>query len=690
MDGEKATETTDTGTAKVKVEKIPTEEAVLKIKLSGSGMNDFTKVLNVKLEKGSASDLKVFFKSEDGDQEVVGGITPTFSTTKNEGTVTVKTTTAEMSKVMVGGTEATLSEDKKSATYKLSVTGTDTDPQEVKVEVEFPYFKKAERTFKVAKYGNKNDFPLRLISAKILSGDDYSNPNDLEFNSQNEVSKKIDDVQYSTVKLVMEFDQNVQNRLVKACKDERPSNYSYGAGEEDFKKAFSGLFSGYIVSDVDPKGKEKALEPINKKTYTEELIVGGGTVSYEIEITSDNGKKLTYTINIENIKEAFEGGKPNQANLMQEFSMFNGPSGVGSLYGYYNGFYLPYYNKSGNSKDSSGFNDLAYMENLNLHMSYNKADEDLRFYYNIMDEESGKAKDEHKFKRIIATEKNSKGGHELSFVRDLDGKYLDCFASGKKTLPNPMIPDYYGKKFRKTKTKHTWLLDLLSDKKLPFQGGDVPVQVIFKFIFNYRIQAMAYEKQITDTNHYLTISKKQNFKLWANDETIPGWGSFLTPADGNKTDAFFLSPPEGVSIKGVKYTIKKGTAKDNCVVEPSHNNVDCVKAKFQNGSTAYIPGATADTGGKITLYKLENNNVYKIDVTITYNAVGGGSEESDTFRYLIDYTDAEGMLESMDIADEEDADSNLFGVPTSYGMKTIDPAILKELANNSYTFIQGM
>ena len=698
MDGEKATETTDTGSAKVKVEKIPTEEAVLKIKLSGSGMNDFTKLLNVKLEKGSASDLKVFFKSEDGDQEVVGGTTPTFSTTKNEGTVTVKTTTAEMSKVMVGGTEATLSEDKKTATYKLSsITGTKDNPQEVKVEVEFPYFKKAERTFKVAKYSSKTDFPLQLVSAKILSGDKGGNTTVLDFDASNKASVEIGDVRFSTVELVMEFDQKLSKRDVEKCEDSRTTNYGSDLVEADL----TGIFSGYITHDIDitKNNEEKAIENIKDKKYYEVLIVGAGTVKYEIKVTSETMKEQKYIIEIKNTFT--ETPAPGSDEFLKGFMMFNGNSGRPIFYSLHRLLNLPYYAKGstfrGNQLNKNGFDDLAYMDSVAMTMIWFKPEDKpnaplqpFAAYYNVMNDDSGKPKDEHKFKRIFAGIPQAKD-RTLVFLNidDMSNKYLDMFVSNEKNTPYPMLPLYYVKKWRKTSPKHGWLIKLSNKQQCNWTGvfkKPVEAKTLFDFAFNYRVQSIIYDNlnkaSPTDPKE-LTIAKKQKFVYW---ETGVETDLTSTPLlSGKETseekDVFSLNPvfdTKKVKVKEVKYTIKAGEGKDNFKEDVTYKDVS---AELDAKTGGYIFGKKNGS----TEYFFKDGKVYKLEVEVEYDGV----KEKDKFNYLIDYKNDQ-KLDLMDMADEGDFDSNLFGVPTSYGMKTIDPAILKELATTRYTALSAM
>ena len=696
MDGEKATETTDTGTAKVKVEKIPTEETILKIKLSGSGMNDFTKVLNVKLEKGSAGDLKVFFKSEDGDQEVVGGTTPTFSTTKAEGTVTVKTTSAEMSKVMVGGTEATLSEDKKSATYKLSsITGTKDNPQEVKVEVEFPYFKKAERTFKVAKYSSKTDFPLQLVSAKILSGDEWGNTQDLSFSSDSEkkASIEVEKPYYSTVKLVMEFDQELTSREVLECKNQRPENYAT-AKEGLFTPAgISGTFSGYVTHDVTGD-KETELKATVGKVYTEFLILGYGTVTYKIKITGQNNKNETYIVEIKNSFETAEGNNLNTSRFMKNVTVFNGHSGRPLLYSIKDMpilFPAHYFKGSTFTNDKlsgpENFTDPMYMENVSL--VFEQASNDAPyFYYNVMNDESSNPKDEGKFKRVKGRVVNGQQGNKIGLVafvcKDLENKYLDFFLSGKETFPAPMISYLYNKKWTKAKAKHGWLLSLENKEKGSIGQQQLSSSIFFDLIFNYRIQTKSYDEQNNTgaTGKYLTIAKNQAFQFWETAQSESGWVPFLGGKTGSDKDMFILHPLCDPSlITEVKYSIKCGDTDTTCTDVAEYKDIILTAQDDQRKGKIYKLGCKANETTPSYEFK---DKIYKIEVEVKYNG-----SESDKLNYLLDYKNQQ-TLNIMDIADEGDADSNLFGVPTSYGMKTIDPAILKELANNSYTFIQGM
>lgn len=657
---------------------IPEGKSPLAVKLSADGMQEEKLSVEVNFTKVQASDLEVLL----GDKKVIEGDTALNSTLKSQEIIKIKTTKSQMTKVTVDGKDASLDADGKTATYTLDVTGTQTSPQKVSIEVKFKYLSGASKEFKVAKFASEADIPLSVISAKVFTGSDYSVEHSLEF-SNNKAKTTIKGANYSTVKLEMKFDQEITTREVKSCKDERPVDYTSDSYDK-YVKTVPGYFSGYIVADVDAKGVENRLEPINKDSYTEILIVGFGTVTYEIEITAKNGKKVTYTIEIKNgIECTFDkNGKPSDVSAVmgQKLTVENGASDGWLPYVLNNGFHLPYYNRAGLGEDGSdNFKDLEYIESLNLNM-IGDVNDPFCFYYNVMEENGGTCKDEHKFNRIISTDKDSKNAYKINFVKDIDGKYLDCFASGKETLPSFMLGPYYGKKWKKIdKVCHPWTINLLSAKKLPFGTQQVPVQFVFAWIFNYRVQAKTYEKQKDDQNNYLTISKNQKFTSlwWWPEASLPSWNNFLTPASGDTTDGFFLKTPNFDIVKEVKYTIKKGDSKDNCTTpEAEHNNVDCIMIKFQDGSRAYLPGGKAGEGGKVISYKFEDNKVYKIEVTITYK-----DNKTDTFRYCIDYTNTEGKVEPMNWNNEGDDASNLFGVPMSYDVKMLEPSILKGLAN---------
>lgn len=666
------------GYAEVKFEDIETD-SVLVIKLSASGMKTYTQNVNVKISEAVASDLVVYF----GTQQMVQG--GAYNTTEGTAKVKLTSTTSKMTKVSVDGTDATLAEDGKTATYDLTITGTEAAPQNVSVEVEFKYHSKATLTYVAKKYATQGDLPIELVSAKILSGDDGAHKQDLKFDSSKKATVSVEDARYSTVKLVMEFDKDLKEATVKNHTNQRGDKYTTEFFTAD---ALSGTFSGYITHDVNfQTGEETALTRISGKTYTEVLIVGYGTVSYEIEVESTSNKKATYTVEISNPTETVtQGGQSlNTDHFMKNtFRVYNGHMGWGTFYNFskqLNGFFLPFYYKGPNWKGQGsapdGFIEPAYMEDLSLVVVDKSATDKFCFYYNVMGEAGGKQKDEGKFKRITAL-KGQGGGYLLwTNIKDVDGKYFDCFMSGKETLPNPMMTYLYDKKWKKTSNKHGFLLELENKQESHWETEKFPSGNAFAWIFNYRVQAMKYDKRES-----VEISKKQDFVYWETGvkeggETN-GWTPFLSAGMGDNKDMFklkaLMQKPTDV-IRSIKCTITKGE-NNACGEECAEYKDVGLKPSVENGETYYYVGCKANEEKPSFEF---TKKYYKIVVTAEYKDV----TEKDTFTYILNYTDTAGAkIELMGASDEVDVDTNLFGVPTSYGaVKMLDADSFREIAN---------
>jgi len=670
LDGKEYTKNTTSGSAEIEIKDIPLEEKEMSIKLSSSDMNDFVKTLRVKKELIDASDLKVFFKTSDDniEKEVAKDGNPEFSTTQPIGEVIIKTAYSIMKSAKINGDNATLSQDKKTATYNIDTTS----DVNVNVEVEFEDFKKAERTFRVKKYTNQNDIPFECTSAKIVSGDGEEVA--LSFDSSNKASVRLENIHYSTVKLVMQFNKELASREVLECKDQRTGNYSTNFFTPT---ALSGTFSGYITHDVNfQTGEETELKCIDGKTYTEILIAGYGTVSYKTCVASKTKGNKTYTIEIVNPIETMSEDQQSLDTdyfMKNSFRVSNGHTGWGTFYGFarqLNGFFLPFYYKGPNWKDGrfggAGFVDPAYMESLNLVIVDRSATDKFCFYYNVMGEEGGIQKDEGKFKRITALGRQGSGYIAWTNIKDLDGKYLDCFMSGKETLPNPMYTFLYGKKWRKTSNRHGWLLKLNNKQESHWEGQAFPSGNAFDWIFNYRMQAMSYDEQnkAGGENKYLTIAKNQDFAYWETGAKeggdTNGWAPFLSGKEGDEKDVFKFFPLCKVEdVKEVRCTIKKGNDEASCVPETDYENV-LLSAVNENNETFYRLGCKANETTPSYTFK---EGVYKVEIEVTYK---DNEAQKDKFRYILDYTNNQHKIELMNLVGEEDVNTNLFGVPTSY------------------------
>lgn len=717
-DEEPITKATKTGIVKLDLKKLPETEKGMLIKLSANGVKEWSKAISVQMLRGVAGDLQIAFaKGEDNVERFIPkGEKPTFSTSKGKGKITLKTSSSEMSKVIIDGNDVTktaLATDKKSATYELPITATNNQEQPVNVEVEFEYFLKATAEFKVAKYASPSDFPLRVLKASIGSGNNYSKNTKLEFNEQNKATVRLNDIRFSHVKLDMEFDNTLLKRDVIKCTDQRPANYSteFKEGESD-----NGIFSGYVVAQVKPSSKGLVKEQLkqisdSKYKYAELLIVGCGTVSYDIKFTSENNKEATYTVEIVN-----ELSKPIEKDpFFNSFFMSNGNSGRPVFYSPGRALNLPFYSKGStatvNSEkmpvlNSAGLTDVSYMDNVSIiGVSPTPRDQSGNYlepyiflaFYNVFDDEAGSPKDKHEFTMVIPTGRQNKDGKVTLVLTpivnlDLNNKYFDFFIANEKNTPYPMISLYYGKKWRRMSPKHGLLISLFNNQKVTwpdiFGTQQLDSGLGFASVYNYRLQSIVADNlnKSSGTGELTIYKNLSSFKHWEFGVDFPTLrDKYMVGKTASDKDIFTLSPIfENAKdvIKTLKYTIKKKKAGSEEYDNDATFNSYEAKAAEEGG---YIIGAKKENPGE-AIYAFEDGNVYRVEVEVEYNS----EAQKDKFHYLLDYKSTDKTIDIMDIADDMDMGHNLFGLPTSYGVKTIDPAILQDIATTRYTSLQDM
>ena len=641
--------------AKIEINDIPTEEKEMIIKLSAAGMKDYVKNIKVKKEFSKAYDLKVFFKTEDDniEKKVLENEKPEFQTTKTQGEVIVKTKNSIMTKISVNGHNVTLSSDKKSATYELD-TSSDVD---VKVEVEFENFKKAERTFKVKKYANQNDIPFVCNKAKITYGNFYVAL--LNFNSENEASVELDKIEYSCVKLEMEMNKALTSATLMECKDDRSQQYSTAPTNEDMM----GIFSGRLkVTD----------NPIKDNVFTEYLIVGYGTVEYKFEIKSNNDEVKNYTVRIKN-KNKNKIEAKNFAyshNYGKEILLSGSHVWKWSMYSK-----LPL--NGGKDMDA-----LEYMGD-DVKMDFYKQSDEIRgemyFYYRVYDDPSSK---KHEFIRI--------GGRDINQTLYLtsvsinpEEKYVDAFVAFKYKLPQGLHPIQTKNKWKKIVNK-----GFLFRVENEVINGNVPSLNVYNDIFNYRVQA-----KNAQNGAVLNIGIKQKYKdaFSGSEKTVNdngktpflGGGKFV---QGEYPDFMVMTPTFSGkmedNIESFKYTVKK-----NGAVVDSMQNVSLTPEKWTMGYFCLnAKDSDLNESGGLTfanLYAYEkgdagNENIYEIEVKVTPK---GGSEE--VFNYKINYR-GEESIDLMSLTNEPDMDSNLFGVPTSYAETVVNEEIYSILKKGNW------
>ena len=363
------------------------------------------------------------------------------------------------------------------------------------------------------------------------------------------------------------------------------------------------------------------------------------------------------------------------------------------IYGVGRFLLFPYYFKGSVFKDRqlnpAGFDDLAYMDKVGILMTQGSANS-FCLYYNVMEDEGGKPKDKHEFKRLFSGITN--GPNRVALVRqtlDLDGKYIDMFISNGENTPYPMLPLYYGKKWRKTSVKHGFLIGLNNKVKVTWPeltSRELPAYFVFDMIYNYRTQSMVYDnlnKAVPTEPKELTIAKNQKFSWWEDGKDIPTWRPFLSGKSGEEKDVFEFRPVRTLMdpsiIKEVKYTISKhdGT---NYVADPNYTDYVAKDDEKDEYGTYKLGASWAHP------YEFLDGNVYKIEIAVKCQ-VGSEAETVDKFHYIIDYKN-EHTLNLMNLRDSNsfNTPSSLFGIPTSYGAvpKNIDYSFIEEMMTKDF------
>ena len=647
------------GIAKIAIEDVPLEEKELSIKLSALGMNDFRKIIKVKKELTDALDLKVFFKSEDDniEKEIVIGCNPKFYTTRVSGMVIIRTTNSIMSTATVNGYNISLSQDKKSATYKINITSY----LSVKVEVEFENYKKAIRTFTVEKYTNQDEIPFECNNANIISGNDETMG--INFDSNGEATVELNNIQYSCVKLVIEMTKSITSATLKRCKDDRSESYTSRPTADDIK----GVFSGRLIKELDKNGNViKTYTPISDKTYTEYLIIGSGTVKYWFEITSSSGVTKNYEIRIINKNE--ESIPENNGNDISSYYMCGYP-GVTALTG--KTFQWICYSKLPIVYNQGNFTELEYMGD-EVKMFFikgnSKIEGDMYFYYNVYD-----GSNKHEFIRMNGEVSSSKAFYTVKAVFDPQEKKVDAFVAFKSFLPMPLYPILSNIKWKKIIEKG-FFLQIYNSLSYNNNGYMKTSTEIFAEIFNYRVQAKTYKNKDV-LNIGLVQEYQDSFdgsaKSTKDQPFLSGKKIQIKEENGidkyGPDDLFLMYPTFSGKIKdsieSISYTIKK-----NGVVESGWENVSlspnkwsnfiCLNAKDDNFNGERIQNI--DT---LYTYEKETNgtqNIYEIEVTIKPK-----NSEEEKFMYKINYKEKES-INLMSLKNEPRGDYNLFGVPLSF------------------------
>ena len=650
------------GKAEIEITDVPMEERLLVIKLTAQGMKDFTKVVKVEKVLSKAYDLEVFFKTEDDniEQEIPEKNIPEFSTTKEKGEVIIRTKRSLISRATINGEEATLSQDKKTATYNLD-TSSNVD---VNVNVEFVEREKASRTFKVKKYANQTEVPFNCFKAKIMTRD-YSGE-ELNFDSGNKATIELNNIEYSCVKLVMEMTKKLESAELEECKDQRSANYSTAPTNDDYMGIYSGRLKG-----EEKNGVLEEFTTINEKTYTEYLIVGYGTVEYTFKLKSKTGDEKTYKVAITN---------KNTEKLSRNNFMFI--NGYGTPYYLNHSHYWTWATYSMlpiNKEESlSKISDLEYMGN-NVKMIFIKSnyqvEGDMYFYYNIYSDSSSK---KHEFVRIKGRKINDPL-YRTDARFDPKENFVDAFIGCKEFLPHGLIPNQTAKKWKKILNKG-FTFYVINNLTYNVDGYNTDSSELFYKAFNYRVQAKTYEAKGT-----LNIGIEQEYEDLTGEKKSLKTTPFLsgmegTDAQGNRREDIFVMVPTfsgtmDESIEAISYTIQKNKEGNEAEFEDVNGwtNVSLTPSKWKyflvvNAKDEAMKGEKPDLfpqNAEKNIYTFlkgdaGNENIYKIIVKIKPK-----NAEEEVFNYKINYRGKESVS-LMSLGSEPSKDASLFGLPISY------------------------
>ena len=658
-----ASSNSSTWIASIEIDDIPMEEKLMVIKLEGQGMKPFTKIIRVKRELEEALDLEVSFNADDVKKKVEKGEEPTFNTKMTQGKVVITSQYSLISKAFVNKQPVTLSQDKTHASFPLSIES----DLHVFVEVEFSNALKAERTFNVKKFDEQGQIPFGEVSVNIFSGN--YNKTILKFNSKNEASVELDDIQYSCVKLVMQMNQELQSAELEECRDQRSAKYSTEPTNDDYMGIYSGRLKG-----EEKDGVLKEFTTIEGKTYTERLIVGYGTVEYNFKLKSITGDEKTYKLAITN---------KNTEKLSTDD--FNFSHNYGDTYYLSHSHYwlwstysmLPLNKEEALSKVS----DLEYMGD-DVRMRFlklnNKVKGDMYFYYNIYSDASSK---KHEFVRIAGREVNDR--YYLTYISiDPKESFVDAFIGCKDFLPHGLLPQQTAKKWKKILNKG-FMFTVHNDLSYKINDYDTYSNYLFYQAFNYRVQAKTYEAKGT-----LNIGIDQEYEdLLTGEKKSLKETPFLSGMEGTsgannekrKEDIFAMYPTFSgdiaSSIETISYTIQKNKEGSEAEFEDVEGwkDVSLTPSKWKYFLVVNAKDE-AMKDGKLNLFPQNgeknmytflkgdagNENIYKIIVKIKPK-----NSEEEVFTYKINYRGKESVS-SLSLGNKPSKDATLFGLPVSY------------------------
>lgn len=710
------------GAATAKNIAISKGDSTLTITLKATGFPEKKLHINV-TRKDKEQEFRVKMKREASGVAFKVGNGSKMQTTGNDAVVIVEAD-YEMSEVKIGNTTGTLAGDSKSATATVPVGN-------VQVMVKFVDYEVSEGfksfAFNIAKVA-EDQLAMTCANATLFIGDVMKTPVDLplEFEGENvakwtnNAEDPANSIQYSLVKVEMEFDAPISNVKID-CKDERKDKYTTNPVLTDF-----GAFSGRLVKtlkeergpDNSSKMVAKELNHINGNKYTEYFIAGVGKVIYKLTFESTNRKPSTYTIEINNpVKfdqdgEVEEGMQRLDVNKTPKVKVwdYNGNNGIPVNAGFFTA--LPCYHKGPMIKKGQGGQLAFAVENMNrlevmgrLQFTIDRsgpaanADEEgsICFYYTLYDDP---AQQTHEFVRYEPFGGDFNGSREEYIQTRINAtdKYFDGFVGFKNCLPQPICNNYLENKV-KAIAKYGFLANVFAVKDKKDKPGEKEANLIHATVAQTYRQQAVYASKVENgfaeaEEKTLTFAKNTKWKTWvlgepvktgptkegevvvlSGEDILPVYMCFDPDEKYANTDP--KNPPKypevtfsiSRSTDGQTYTPVKVKVKDE-----EKESVIAPRVKLLSGDEVFVAGMPPfdpkqDRPDLLNGFRFKEKeagatapNVYKVEMKVK---ISEEDPKEYTYTYILDYRANEINLE---LASEDFSSftSDIFGLPLSY------------------------
>lgn len=675
------------GVATIETVEIEKGKSKLEIVIKAEGLQDLKKEVTVIRTEGAGSfDVKIKRSVDSAPYRIADGQIVKTSDDTAELTVT---SAYAMKEVKIAGVAATLAADKKQATATAK-TG------DVKVEVDFVDLDSKTFTFKLEKV-SADALPIVCLSSKLFMGDVFSKTaksTELIFDKDGAAFWKTaskEDIQYSLVKVEMDFDVPITARTVK-CEDARSANYSTAPTNTDL----AGIYSGYLVKEINEQNQETPFNPIAEKKYTEYFVVGAGEVKYEITFKAANRQETKYTVKISNTNDkklVFES-----PTSYPQFTLHD-VTGAGAQGNFLPCMHFPHCHKGPlyikGTNEAGGetltYNkdvmaDLEVMDELRMIIqkvttASNYEKEGSMYFYSVLYDSDTDAK-KHEFSLRKASEtqhkqltaQNLKANH-IRLTENVADKHYDCFVAFKEYLPQGAYPVYTQKKWKQV-LKNGLVANISkwdSDEGTPRQNkGSLGVS-------HYRRNAEYVKKVQTSADpannrEAMKFYYNMSWKNWYLGDSLDtekaedvGGGKVLASDDFLELRLCF-DPKDDCNARVTIYKSEDGDDEAKYVKDSVWDNkeVHIFKEKrlILAGVEPIAKGAKFDEKKR---YQFKPNVgdkkfTYKVEVALT---VGG---KTCKYVYVLDYKDEKKAKEhavALNSMRSDSGASDIFGVPTS-------------------------